>query len=309
MMGLMDSPPMPLDQALPRELLVLAIAHHLPQKSDVRRLSLTSRFFFSLVSSPELVAAWLWRRHGNDAMRIAMHNDDMAVFRQLVEVQRADVNALLYDGLSRLLHVASSLGLLEYVTYLLGVPGIEVNLRESIIGKTALHTACCRRHQAIVHKLLQHPAIDVNSMDNEGYTALHAACEQDCPEVVAELLGHPGVDVNKTSGPFSSTALHLACFKSRASVVRELLKHPDLRVNQKSVRRDGREGDSALRCCFSEAVLYCFFKTFKTDANLATLKELLKHPGLDRGDMKAALQMAQAHSRLNRYAEAIAEAL
>ncbi len=124
-----DPPPSPpLDQALPRELLVLTIAHHMHEGSDVKRLSLTSRFFFSLVRSTELVAAWLWQRRGNEAILMAMRKRDMAVLRQLVDVQRADVNVLGDDGYA-LLHEASSEGRLEYVTYLLSVPGIQVNLR------------------------------------------------------------------------------------------------------------------------------------------------------------------------------------
>ncbi len=122
---------MPLDQVLPRELLVLVIAHHMHEGSDVKRLSLTSRFFFGLVRSPELVAAWLWNRWGNVATFKAMDNEDMAVFKQLIEVQRADVNAL-NDGGCGLLHRASrDSGKMEYVTYLLSVTGIQVNLRDA----------------------------------------------------------------------------------------------------------------------------------------------------------------------------------
>ncbi len=63
---------MPLDQALPRELLVLVIAQHMHERPDVKRLSLTSRFFFSLIRSPELVAALLWQRRGDYATFLAM---------------------------------------------------------------------------------------------------------------------------------------------------------------------------------------------------------------------------------------------
>ncbi len=91
-----------------------------------------------------------------------MHNDDMAVLRQLVEVQRADVNALDDDGYG-MLHVASGdNGDFEYATFLLGVPGIQVNLKDNSEGKTALHYACYNGHTAIVRELLQHPAVDVS---------------------------------------------------------------------------------------------------------------------------------------------------
>ncbi len=261
---------LPLDQALPRELLVLMIAHHMHEGSDVKRLSLASRFFFSLVRSPELVAAWLWQRHGNDAMSMAMDDDDMAVFRQLVEVQRADVNALDDDGWV-LLHEASRQGKLEYITYLLSVPGIQVNLRDNR-GWTALHFACYHGHRAIVHELLQHPAVDVSITANHGAPALHLACKEDHPEVVAELLGHPGIDVNQTGGPHCMTGLHVACLHGLASVVRELLKHPDIRVNQR-MESDGRKGLSALDLCVVSR---------DEGSRSATIKELCKHPSLDK---------------------------
>ncbi len=276
---------MSLDQALPRELLVLAIAH-LPERSDVKRLSFTSRFFFSLVRSPELVAAWLWQRKGNGAMRIAMQNDDIAVLRQLIEVQRADVNAFVVG--CGLLHEASAEGKLEYVTYLLSAPGIQVNL--SSLGMTALHIACLKVHRELVHELLQHPAVDVSIKSTvNDFGALHIACAQGHPEIVAELLGHPGIDVNQTCGPNSWTSLHVACNYGNSGVVRELLKHPDIRVNQKTVLSSGGEGIGALQLCLGVE---------DDSAREATLTELLKHPGLDRRDVEAVLQFSAAFNRL-----------
>ncbi len=76
----MDDPPS-LHQALPRDLLALTIAHHMPHKSDVKQLSLTCRSVFSLVRSPDLIAAWLWQQRGNDALFLAMLNNDMVTWR------------------------------------------------------------------------------------------------------------------------------------------------------------------------------------------------------------------------------------
>ncbi len=291
---------LPLDQALPRELMVLIVADHMHDKSDVKRLSLTSRSFFRLVRSPELVAAWLWKRHGNFAMVMAMHNDDMAVLRQLVEVQHADVNVL-FDDRWGLLQLACSDGKLEFVAYLLSVPGIQVNLCPSW---TAFHVACSNGHLAIIQTLLQHPAIDVNFKENpESHSALYLACEKDKLEVVKELLAHPRININQTGGPLSWTGLHVACLRGHSKVVRVLLKSPDVQVNLKQGSRneDGDYGLNALQCCL--------FGDAKGKARRATLKALLKHPGLNRGDMRAALQMAQSHTRLNRCAQAIADAL
>ncbi len=47
----------------------------------------------------------------------------------------------------------------------------------------------------------------------------------------------------------------------------------------------------------------------KEDRRLAALNELLKHSGLDRGDMEAALRGTVGDSRLWRCAQAIADAL
>ncbi len=280
-----DGPP--LDQAMPRELLVQMIADNLSQKSDVKRLSLTGRFFFGLVRSSELVAAWLWKREGNEAMRIAMRHNDMAVFRQLVEVQRADVNAFFVDddedGQRGLLHWASeNEEMLEFVTYLLSVPGIQVNMRDSN-GYTPLQYACDGadwRSSAFVHELLQHPAVDVNSKTHNGKTALLLACDachyRDDDDlqvaVVVELLGHPGIDINQACGPTSTTSLHVACKNGCARVVRELLKHPDVRVNQRTVESDGQGGWSALDYCLGVK---------NEHQRKGCVRELLTHPGLD----------------------------
>ncbi len=204
----------------------------------MKLLSLTSRSFFSLVRSPDLIAAWLWKQHGNDALLMAMRKKDLAVFRQLIEVQHADVNSLARRGV---LHEACREGKLEFVTFLLSVPGIEVNLVDRW-DRTALHYACSNGHQAVVHNLLQHPAVDVSIKSGGGDTALYLACVYNEPKIVVELLAHPGIDVNQTSGHHSSTGLHMACACGCALVVRELLKHPDIRVNQKQVRSEGRNG-------------------------------------------------------------------
>ncbi len=191
----------------------------------------------------------------------------------------------------------------EFFAYLLSVPGIQVNLRESSLGGTSLHVACYNGHQAIVSELLQDPAVDINVKTHDGYAALNVACTFDKPEIISELLGHPGIDVNQTGGPTSKTSLHSACSRCNAGVVRELLKHPAILVNQKTVWSSGREGRIALQCClFSKVVV-------SEEARLATLKELLKHPGLDRGDMKTALHQAEAAGRLSRCAQAIADVL
>ncbi len=205
----------------------------------------------------------------------------MAVLRQLIEVQTADVNALVGGGVG-LLHAASSHERrLKYVTYLLSLPGIEVNLREHSQAATALHLACGYGNQAAVRELLQHPATDVSIKSHDGTTALYLACLFDQPAVVAQLLVHPGIDINQTFGQISSTTLHLACMCGHAGVVRELLKHPDIRVNQKKVKSDGGEGRSALLCCHGVR-----------EDSAATLEELIKHPDLDRAEMHLALQLA-----------------
>ncbi len=228
--------------------------------------------------------------------------DDMAVFRQLVEVQRADVNADLIIGVGFvILHAASIEGNTEFVSYLLSVPGIDVNLRESTYGSTALLFASANGiFFAVVSDLLQHPAVDVNMKNNQGDFALYLACHDD-PDVAMELLGHPGIDVNQTldTESVSGTCLQFACAMGNTRAVKELLKKPEIRVNEREVWSDGREGESALG--------YCLAARKKSD-RLAILKELLKHPGLDRGDMKKALQIAQGR-RLRRCAQAIADAL
>ena len=78
----------------------LLVSHHL-DPVDIRALSKTCRAMRSLMLSPALQAAWLWKHKGDLAIWEALlHCADAAlrlsVVRQLVEVHHADVLSLIH---------------------------------------------------------------------------------------------------------------------------------------------------------------------------------------------------------------------
>ena len=81
---------------------------------------------------------------------------------------------------------ASSNGCYEIVRLLLGVEGIDVNMKTSS-GYTALTLASMNGHREIVQLLLGVEGIDVNVKDHGGDTALAIASSKGHKEIVQLL--------------------------------------------------------------------------------------------------------------------------
>ena len=64
-------------------------------------------------------------------------------------------------------------------------------------GLTPLITACRRNHYDIAKLLLDHPSLDPNVQNEDGYTVFHIACSNNNLPIVKLLLDHPSCDPNK----------------------------------------------------------------------------------------------------------------
>ena len=100
-------------------------------------------------------------------------------------------------------------------------PDINVNIHDIIHGRTALHSAIMHKNIVIIKLLLDHPKIDVNATDNEGWTALHFASMDDDCNITNLLLAKPNINVNqntdqKTNSGFTAFALTCVwdCFET-----------------------------------------------------------------------------------------------
>uniref|UniRef100_T1IRX0 SET domain-containing protein n=1 Tax=Strigamia maritima TaxID=126957 RepID=T1IRX0_STRMM len=99
--------------------------------------------------------------------------------------------------------------------------------RRNAKGETALHTACIHNRVETVRKLLSHPEIDVNAVDNAGWTPLHEACNRGNIDCVRQLLGSettPHIDV-MSKNVDGITPLHDAVMNDHVEIARLLLDH------------------------------------------------------------------------------------
>lgn len=137
------------------------------------------------------------------------------------------------------LHIAARRGFCDVITWLLTIPGLNVNQRNSR-GATALHEAVRLGSQAALEMLLTVPEIDVNAVDENGCTALHAAVLNNHADKIKALLEEKRVDVNLKDFSFR-TALHVAIRHRYMQSVMLLLGCPSVDVNAQN-----KKGQTAL---------------------------------------------------------------
>jgi ankyrin repeat protein len=115
----------------------------------------------------------------------------------------------------------------------------EIN-KQNNYGFTALTLAAMNSNVNIVKLLLEHPNIDVNIRDVDGWTVLMRVCKYNTYsniEIVKLLLKHPNIDVN-IQDVDGWTALIVAVdnnIQSNIEIIKLLLEHPDINVNIKDV--------------------------------------------------------------------------
>ena len=118
-------------------------------------------------------------------------------------------------------------GLEDVVQALLKSPDIEVNLKTSATGETALYYSCVNEHVDIVKQLLAHPTTNTTISTSQGLTALHAVCMKGNLELVKLLTDHPSFKelVNMVDSE-KFTALHI-CIKAHAKMLEATTESPE----------------------------------------------------------------------------------
>lgn len=158
----------------------------------------------------------------------AVMMDMLDIVRHLIEVMRCDVNKPRHFGACELppLEVALSLSNTDTLEYLLGVEGIDVNVKVMPGECTPLHRAAVKGKERLRHLqlLLSRDDLDVDAADNNGLTALHHVCCLMPPgaATIARLLLDAGANPSaRSAGGF--TPLDIARCKRNKNIVRLLV--------------------------------------------------------------------------------------
>jgi len=93
---------------------------------------------------------------------------------------------------------AATEGDLEIVKKLAKDPSVNLNFRDSELGRAPFYRACGHGRTGVVAHLLTNPRLDPNLVNSEGATPFCIACSTGHTEVVALLLGDPRINVNQT---------------------------------------------------------------------------------------------------------------
>ena len=98
----------------------------------------------------------------------------------------------------------------------------DLNSEET--GSTPLIAAIIGNHMEIIARLLNHPAINVNKADKDGWTALHHACFQNRPRVVEVICTTRGVNINVKEVMTGKTPLMVAVVGESKEVVTKMIE-------------------------------------------------------------------------------------
>ena len=110
----------------------------------------------------------------------------------------------------------------DVAAFLQANPKLDVNLKDEVSQRAALHDAVNHGHLEIVQVLLGHPGINVNVQTGFGQTPFLISCASGHIAVVRLLLRDPRVDVNLVDHD-KRTSLWLATFNLRVDVIERLL--------------------------------------------------------------------------------------
>lgn len=113
----------------------------------------------------------------------------------------------------------------EVVNVLLNVEELDINtVHTKERSRTALMLAAQRDSPDILRTLLQHPEIQVNLQDSDGYTALSLAVINESPLSVEALLEIAEIKANLVDRWAGRSALHIAAVRDNSEMVRRLLE-------------------------------------------------------------------------------------
>jgi len=127
-----------------------------------------------------------------------------------------DVNMVSSEGASwTFLHEAAATGDEEVVSFLLGHPAIDVNLRTRT-GATPFYMACRDNHLGVMRRLLQDHRVDVNMSEMDEWSPLWITCRRGHFWILQMLLASgrefnwtsPGSSGGRLLSPLQISAIH-----------------------------------------------------------------------------------------------------
>jgi ankyrin repeat protein len=122
-----------------------------------------------------------------------------------------------------ILHEAADRGDVATLRWLLTIPGVRANGRDSTRSRTPLHIAAMRGHARCIQWLLQHGAA-ANLVDGEGRTALHMAAAMGDARSTSRLLKAAPALALQPSLPEGLYPLHEAASSGSVAILRQLLQ-------------------------------------------------------------------------------------
>ena len=171
--------------------------------------------------------------HGRSPVHCACVSGALDVVKMLVRVG-AGVCVTDCRG-ATCLTLASYCGHTETVRYLVGLPEVDVNHRDSD-SNTVLHWAVEQTHTGVVQLLIDAGA-DIETKDNHGHPPLHYACDSGALDIV-KMLVEAGAGVRDTTENGGSTCLTLAAECGCTETVRYLVGLPEVDVNHRDSDND-----------------------------------------------------------------------
>ena len=159
-------------------------------------------------------------------LMLSCRNGELSIVKMLVE---AGARVCTTDAFGRTcLLLAAACGWSEIVRYLVGVPGVDMSLKDKY-GYTVVHIAAQENRADVVEVLIDAGA-DIEAKDDEGCSPLLVASENGHHRVV-EVLVRAGAGVCVTD-KYGKPCLTIAAVHGHTETVRTILCMPEVDVNQ-----------------------------------------------------------------------------
>ena len=178
----------------------------------------------------------------------------------------------------------------QMVQFLLQKPDINVNKCDGQSGLTALHFACQSRNLEVVKMLCQHPNIELNPTNRNGYFPFGRAASENDIKIVEILCQQPNFDVNYQYYG-GKTGLHEACIKGNTDIVKFLCEHPNINVNVTETHFEGNDNTPIHYAC--------------NLGKIEVVKVLFEHPQIDVKIRNKKSQDALALATQNGYKDIV----
>lgn len=155
----------------------------------------------------------------------------------LTNLPEEDLNIIHNDR--TILHNLATKPYPEFIDIMLKKENLDINNGNNNIFGTALHAACMLPDNYInINLLLNHPKININAVDTNGFTPLHEACEAGDIENIRLLLNDKNIDANiRDKGGFTPFLL-LCLLCNETEPIKYMLANPKVDVTARTTEEN-----------------------------------------------------------------------